>query len=269
MEEQSKLERQTIIENYLDRAATRMPLLPSWLVSRRHGCLLLNLPISVLARILRWVLIPHPHQPLTLPDSMSLDPRANKPTMLAVQLLRTCTLIFQVGKSILYGENTFAASSSSTSYDLDSALARLKGWQRQLITSISLQIDWADELWAKFPLIAVALYDLKKLKKLEIFLVSKASGGSGRLVRDVRNVSEMQELQRKKVRGLKREGNAAEILLKAEKKTFKDLVCTMRSLRVFRLVGFADEEFARHLELQVSARDGMGHWIDGSYLKAR
>lgn len=42
-----------------------------------------------------------------------------------------------------------------------------------MITDIKLEIDWADKLWAKFPLVARALVELKGLLKLEIAIVGK------------------------------------------------------------------------------------------------
>ena len=255
--EQNELKKQAILDEHHQVAAVRMPMVPTWFIVQRRGCLLLNLPISVLILILRWILMPHPGQPLILPDAKRLACKARKPFKLALPVLRSCKLMFHVSQSILYGDNSFTAASPSASYYLDDALGQLKGWQRQLITSITLQIDWGDELWAKLPLIAVALHDLKKLSKLEILLVAKLFNEMGG------NVPGGQDVQRRKARSLRREGNTAEIMLKAEKKTFKDMVNTMKTLRVFRLVGFVDEEFARLLELQVSARLGwgMGHCI--------
>ena len=220
---------------------------------QQPSLLLLKLPLSILTKILRYILIPDLSHPQILPVTPA-ELNTYREVHPGFAILETCRLMRRLGETIFYSESTFTTSSPSNSYDLDRGIHCLPGWQRQLITSIALQIDWADELWAKFPLAAVALCELKRLQRLEIFFVQKVSGGDGRLLWDGAADREIQEAKRREARGWKRDGNVAEVMLKAEKKMFGDLVGTVKALRVFKLVGFADEEYARKLELLVSAR---------------
>ncbi len=231
--------------------------LPRFLMEAYHARrlpLLTSLPLSILNRILRLVFVPHPYHPLVLPREPGFGVETFEHITAVVSVLQTCKVIYQVGKVILYGENTFTTITPCTTYHLDWTLSRMPIWQQHLITSLSLQIDWADELWTKFPLIAVALHELKKIERLEIFIVSTTPPMTRNMLSHRRYIRELQEEQREKAKRYNRQGTAAEAMLTAEKKTLKDLVCTMRSLRVFRLVGFADEEFARRLELHVDLR---------------
>lgn len=97
----------------------------------------------------------------------------------------------------------------------------------------------------KLPLVAARLQELKGLKSLKLHVVvnheleSKKEPGSG---------VTRQGKGRAKGMMIKREGQAAKAMLKAEKKVLRELVLGLKGLRVFELSGFADGEFARDLE---------------------
>lgn len=139
-----------------------------------------------------------------------------------------------------------------------------------MITNIKLEIDWAEQLWVKFPLVARALGELKGLLKLEIVIVAKekmvekkrtaliedanlkimitngqTSPGKDRAVRQRAPATDRVDSR------VKREGPVADVMLKAEMKMFKDLVTGFKRLKDFRLIGFRHEVFARCLEEHV------------------
>ena len=216
---------------------------------------LCNLPLPILTRILRCVFIPDPHHALVFEWESGCNIETVKHITETVPILRTSLLFYQIGTRILYGENTFTTATPSISYDLDRTLSRTFDWQRHLIKSISMQVDWGEVLWTKFPLIAVALYELKNLERLEISFVSSTPLATADLFTPhVQLLTDLQARLRLEAKRYKREETAAWVILNAEKKMFKDLVRTMRSLRTFRLVGFADEEFARQLEFYVEGQ---------------
>ena len=143
-----------------------------------------------------------------------------------------------------------------------------------------LEIDWADGLWAKFPLVARALGELKGLRRLELFIVERTErvaereeeSGTVSIGRDThlniqltyaqtspgdRNGTPVRHQCRPATgradwRG-KREGPLADAMLKAEMKMLRDLVSQIKGLRHFRLVGYRDCVFAEWLEERVRA----------------
>lgn len=152
-------------------------------------------------------------------------------------------MIHNAALPILYGENTITASSPSTSYEFDAQLAALPGKQRQCIRYIRLEIDWGDQLWAKFPLVARYLGEIRGLKVLEIVILEREESDE-----DVGMAVEGPG-----VGGWKRDGVAAKTMLKAEKRMFMNLIKGLQALQKFRLVGFRDKDFARRLE----------EWVEG------
>ena len=205
-----------------------------------------TLPLNLLKLILRSLLVSS--------DALPLDIQPRKPsrkayTPVRTDLLRVCRLFFFTGLPILYGENIITASQS---YAFDAHLLTLPPRNRQMITKIRLEIDWADHLWARFPLIALQLSHLRQLQKLEIFIVDRKKP------EDIAGLMDMDPNQAGIVRhgpgkGTKREGNLADAMLKAEKKMLKDMVEGLSSLRVFKLKGFRDPVFAEKLEFEKSA----------------
>lgn len=148
-----------------------------------------------------------------------------------------------------------------------------------MITNVKLEIDWADQLWSKFPLVARALGELKGLLKLEIVIVEKpktlekkrtasieedenlkmmitygqASPGKDRPVRQRAPATDRTDVQ------VKREGPVADVMLKAEMKMLKDLVTGIKGLQDFRLMGFRHEVFAWCLEEHVQIENHKSH----------
>ena len=145
-----------------------------------------------------------------------------------------------------------------------------------MIRNVRLEIDWAEGLWARFPLVARALGELKGLRRLELFIVEKGSteemerSGTVSIERDMDLKIQLTYAQdpssdmngtvhrhhckpatdRADWRG-KREGALADAMLKAETKMLEDLVCRIKGLRWFRLIGFRDRVFAEWLEESV------------------
>lgn len=144
-----------------------------------------------------------------------------------------------------------------------------------MITKIRLEIDWADRLWAKFPLLARALGELKRLQKLEIVIVEKEEMEGERrtaLIEKDANLSIMITYGQaspgkyrtasphapatdRAHRPVKREGPVADVMLKAEMKMLRDLVSGVKTLKDFRLIGFRHEVFAWCLEERVRLRN--------------
>ncbi len=186
------------------------------------------LPLEVLQKCFRLLLVVYDQALILCPDDST--PPAYR-TYLQPSLLRVCRRFYQIGLPLLYGENTFTTSSPATSIDFDAHLASLPGRNRQLITDIALKIDWATQLWAKFPLIARQIAELKSLRRLEIII---ADGN------DLKHVP------------YPRDGLYGAVMLKSEKKVFKELVAGLKALRVFKLEGFSDDNFAKALEDMVN-----------------
>jgi hypothetical protein len=177
-----------------------------------------HLPLSILTRILRPL--------LTSPIPLILHPDAHTPstyrTHLHPSILLTARLFHHLGTPLLYGANTLTTSTPYTSRSFDTHLLALRGPYRQLIKSIKLEIAWADELWAKFPLIARVVGEIVGLKRLEIVITKKGGG---------------------------REGVRGEMMRRVEERCFEELVKgDLKALEELRLVGFGEGGFAGGLE---------------------
>ena len=181
-----------------------------------------NLPISVLSRILEHLLVSD--QPLVLGTDASRS--ENQRSHVYPEVLASCRLFYHVGMPLLYGSNTMTTSTAADSKDFDKHLLNLPGRYRQLIKHVKLQIDWADELWARFPLIARVLGEIVGLKSLEILIFGPA----------------------------RRQGAGADMMLRVEEKCFVDLVMgDLKALKKFKLEGFDNKAFAKTLEAWVSS----------------
>ncbi|KAL8798416.1 MAG: hypothetical protein Q9182_006676 [Xanthomendoza sp. 2 TL-2023] len=195
------------------------------------------LPLHILRCILSHLLVsPNPvilHRDATVPPTY----RSN----IATSVLLVNRQLYHTSLPILYGSNTFTTSTPSTSHDFDVHLSRIPGRMRLLIRKVELEIDWAAELWKKLPLIDRRLQELKKLKSLKICFVEKE---------DSDQIPEVviHGVQAKAGETSRREGKVGKMMLKAEKKMLKELVQGLKGLRVFKLKGFEDGEFARALE---------------------
>ena len=133
-----------------------------------------------------------------------------------------------------------------------------------MITSVKLEIDWADELWAKFPLVARALGELKALLKLEIQIVEKQKSKQKKRTASIekdanlkikiaydqtspgndKTVRQRAPATNRMHGRVKREGPVADAMLKAEMKMLRDLVDEIKGLKEVRLLGFRDMPFA-------------------------
>ncbi|KAK0515955.1 hypothetical protein JMJ35_001989 [Cladonia borealis] len=189
---------------------------------------LVILPLEVLQECFRHLLVVHDQALILCPDSST--PPAYR-TSLQPSLLRVCRRFYQIGLPLLYGENTFTTSSSATSIDFDAHLSSLPGKNRQLITKIVLKIDWAILLWSIFPLIARQIAELKSLRQLEIII---SDGNDPKPVR------------------YPRDGPYGAVMLKSEKKALEELVSGLKGLRMLKLEGFLDDDFAKALEAMVN-----------------
>ena len=186
------------------------------------------LPLEILQKCFRLLLVVHDQALILCPDSST--PPAYR-TYLQPSLLKVCRRFYQIGLPLLYGENTFTTSSPATSIDFDVHLSSLPGKNRQLIANVFLKIDWATQLWARFPLIARQIAELKSLRQLEIIITD---GNDPKPVPYPRN------------------GPYGAVMLKSEKKVFKELIAGLKGLRVFKLEGFVDDDFAKALEGMVN-----------------
>ena len=144
-----------------------------------------------------------------------------------------------------------------------------------MVSSVKLEIDWADRLWAKFPLVARALGELKALRELEIVMVGKEKGVERNRATSIEKdaglnivITYSQAPRRKDLTArqrvpatdraesrIKREWPLAHVVLKAEMKMLRDLVTGIKGLKDFRLTGFRDEAFAKRLEERVRMRN--------------
>ena len=229
---------------------------------------ILTLPLNITKKILRNLLTSP--SPLILQRDTINMPNGYR-TYIDPNILLICKTFHNIGVPILYGENTLTAPSPSTSFDFDEHIQSLPGSKRQMITNIKLEIDWADQLWAKFPLLARALGELRSLQKLEIAIVEKGKTVQQKragLIADVPNLKTVftheivhgkrstahhhcgSATDRTNVR-MKREGHVADAMLKAEMKMLHDLVTGIKGLKDFRLTGFRHEVFAWCLEERV------------------
>ena len=242
--------------------------------SNAFNSAILTLPLEVIKRIMR-ILLTSPN-PLILQHDSKTTPQGYR-TYVEPNILQVSKVFHNIGIPILYGENTLTSSSPATSYDFDKHLLSLPGSKRQLITSVKLEIDWADELWAKFPLVARALRELKALLKLEIILLEKQAPKQKKMKRTAliekdanlkiniaygqhspgKDKAVRQRASTDRVHGrVKREGEVAQAMLRAEMKMFRDLVDEIKGLKEVRLVGFKDQVFAWCLDEYVR----LGKW---------
>lgn len=251
--------------------------------SNAFNSAVLTLPLEIIKRIMRILLI-SPNPLILHHDSVTRSQGYR--TYIEANTLQVSKVFHNVGIPILYGENTLTTSSPATSSRFDEHLLSLPGSKRQLITSVKLEIGWADELWAKFPLVARALGELKALLKLEIIIVEKqkpkqkkrtallekdvnlkinitynqSTRGKNKGIRQPasltnkahspgKNKTVRQQASTDRVYGrVKREGEVAQAMLKAEMKMFKDLVDEIKGLKEVRLLGFKNMPFAWSLE---------------------
>lgn len=244
-------------------------LVPAKAVSlKAPNPIILTIPLNITKKILRSLLT-SPIPLILHHDTFTTS--ADHRTFVQPNVLQVCKVFHNVGIPILYGENTLTTSSPSTSFDFDEHLLFLPASKRQMITNVKLEIDWADQLWAKFPLVARALGELKGLQKLEIVIVKKEkmveekqtaliekntnlkimitydkiSPGKHRTVRQRAPTTDSADGR------VKRDGSVAEVMLKAEMKMLRDLVTGFKGLKDFRLVGFRHEVFAWCLQEHV------------------
>ena len=127
-----------------------------------------RLPKDVLKKVLGFLLIS------TKPLVLGVDEDTPVLYGLELAILRSSHYVYMIGTEILYGCNNFTTSSAATSFDFDKDLLKLPGKNLQLIRHIELDIDWADKLWAKLPLIASVVGSIRGLKSLKITMVPKA-----------------------------------------------------------------------------------------------
>ncbi|KAL9130819.1 MAG: hypothetical protein Q9217_001071 [Psora testacea] len=219
---------------------------PSTARPRSSPNFLQRLPLLILRMILRFLLVsPAPlalDQPHSRPSGSPLN--VNSPRIQS-SVLKLCRQIYHVAIPVLYCENTFTTSTPSTSKNLNRMLAALPGANRQLIRSVKLEINWDLELWAHLPLVAKSLRELRLLQRLDISIM----GGDGT---DVRHIDAGKKMTRKPA---EREGRVAQVMLDTEKKVLKDLVENLLSLKVFRLEGFEDANFAKQLQYSVCLKN--------------
>ncbi|KAL8681636.1 MAG: hypothetical protein Q9186_002233 [Xanthomendoza sp. 1 TL-2023] len=198
---------------------------------------LISLPLNILRRILSHLLVSP--NPVILHRDAAVPPAYR--TNITASVLLVNRRLYHTSLPILYGGNTFTTSTPSTSHDFDVHLSTVPGRMRLLMRKVELEIDWAAELWKKFPLIAVRLQELKGLRSLKLYLMEKEDDNKdpGVVIQGVKGRKE--EMRQ-------REGHVGEVLLKAEKKMLEDLVKGLKGLRVFGIKGFEDRGFARELE---------------------
>lgn len=224
-----KADSNQLLETFLRACTVRVCQRPAISLNGHSMPLHLDiLPLEVLQHCFRLLLVAYDHALILCLDGST--PSAYR-TYLQPSLLRVCRRFYQTGLPLLYSENTFTTSSPATSVDFDAHLSSLPGEKRQLITSIALKIDWGTQLWAKFPLIARQIAELKSLRQLKIIIIN---GNDPKPAPYARN------------------GPYGAVILKSEKKVFKELIAGLKALRVFRLEGFSDADFAKALESMVN-----------------
>ncbi|KAL8657194.1 MAG: hypothetical protein Q9226_002169, partial [Calogaya cf. arnoldii] len=195
---------------------------------------LLNLPAHVLQRILLHLLV----SPSRLLLHRDASTPSNYRASVATSVLFVNHQLYHTSLPILYGSNTFTSSSPATSYDFDVHLSRVPGKNKCLVRHIDLEIDWGSQLWMKFPLIAMRLGELRGLRNLQLCIVDGKDLDTGFQIQG----------EPKGTRS-KREGHVAVMMLNTEKKILEEMVKGLKALRVFKLKGFEDAEFARRLEV--------------------
>ena len=224
-----KADSNQLLETFLRACTVRVYQRP--LISLNDHSMPLHLdilPLEVLQKCFRLLLVVYDQALILCPDGST--PPAYR-TYLQPSLLRVCQRFYHIGLPLLYGENTFTTSLPATSIDFDAHLSSLPGKTRQLITRIALKIDWTNQLWARFPLIARHIAELKSLRQLEIIIIDRNGPKPVPYPRD---------------------GPYGAAMLKSEKKVFKELIAGLKALRVFKLEGFPDDDFAKALEGMVN-----------------
>jgi len=210
-----------------------------------------TIPLPIITHILSYLLIFS--QPLVLDRNASSNQghnnnNNNNSNINSLSVLRACRLFYHIGMPLLYGMNIITSSSPATSYDFDAHLANIPVKNRHLIMNVKLEIKWANELWKKFPLIALQLGQLP-LRKLIIILSYKDTQLQPRQsALSDRDANPQLVISGKDVKGFEQKCMIAEAKLKAEKKILKTLVKDFRTLQVFRLEGFRDQAFADMLQ---------------------
>ena len=261
-----------LLDSFLDSCKETTPthLAPAKTVALSFSkSTVLNLPLNIVKRILRNILTSP--KPLILQPDFFTTPQEYR-TNVEPNVLQVCKMFHNVGVPILYGENTLTTSSPATSFDFEEHLLSLPGSTRQIITNVKLEIDWADRLWAKFPLVGRALGELKRLRSLEIVIVEKGMMVEEKnrtvvidkdatleiIITYGQNPSRRTRTPPQRAAAIdradgrvKREGPIADAMLKAEMKMLKDLVTGIKGLKHFRLIGFRHEVFAWCLEEHV------------------
>lgn len=204
-----------------------------------------TVPQEVITKILGYLLISSQELILRLDTS---TPQGYRTHLHSLSVLRVCRLFYQLGLPLLYGKNIITTSSPATSYDFDAHLQSVPVKIRQLITNVKLEIDWADELWRKFPLIAQQLGQLP-LRQLIIILSynTKQSQPRGLALAD-KDTNQRIVLSHKNAKESKKDHVMAEAKMKAEKKMLRGLIGDFRTLKVFKLEGFHDQAFAELLQ---------------------
>ena len=127
-----------------------------------------RLPKGVLKTVLGLLLVS------TKPLVLGVDEGTLVFNGLELAILRSSHYLYTIGTEVLYGCNDFTTSSPATSFDFDKDLLKLPGKNLQQIRHIQLEIDWADKLWAKFPLVASVLGSIRGLKSLKITVIPRA-----------------------------------------------------------------------------------------------
>ena len=171
--------------------------------------LLASLPQDVLRSILGLLLVS------TKPLILGVDVNEKISNGLHPAILQTSHYVHNIGIEILYSCNTFTTSSPATSVNFDNDLLKLPGKTLQLIRHVKLEIDWADTLWAKFPLIARVLGSIQGLKSLKIKILPEPQD---RLAKVPGNV-------------YPREGVNGQTMLKVEQKVMIVLVLGLHALK--------------------------------------
>ncbi|KAG8526989.1 uncharacterized protein KY384_008418 [Bacidia gigantensis] len=189
--------------------------------------------MGLLRLILRYVLVRR--SPLALGTTLLVPNPNSKFLDVFTSILRACHETYHISLPILYGENFITTSTPSSSKHFDALLQALPVKHRQFLRHIRLEIDWGDELWAHLPLVSKGLQDLQLLRNLEIDIVASHA------LEDVR------------VR-MRREGKVVDRMVEIERKILKDMVGGLKGLKVFKLRGFVDGDFAGKLERVVCER---------------
>jgi hypothetical protein len=213
---------------------------------------ILRLPLKVNKDVLRYLLV-SPNPLILYPDTST---PATYHSQIQPSTLLVCHLFHHLGRSILYGENTLISSTPSTSIDFDAHIAHLSGHNRLLITKIRLEIDWPEQLWSHFPLIARYLGELKSLKELWIIIIINENKRSEIPILTDKDSNQSLTIINTRAGKCQLPSSAiANITLKSEKRIFRELVEGLKALKVFTLKGYSrDEAFARGLEEIVDGR---------------